>query len=241
MRKVQNYIDKNETDNKFKSIRYWKEDERPRERLILHGPASLSDSELLAILINTGSKGFSAVDAARELLDKFTSITLLASCDMSELKKTKGVGPAKAVKLAAAFEIAKRIKSEPFSQKKILRTPEDVANYYIPRFQGERVETFLTLLLNSTNQVFREIDVAKGTLNSSIVHPREVFRVAITESAAAIILIHNHPSGNLEPSKEDLLITKQLVEAGKIIDIKVLDHIIIAGDSFTSFAQKGLI
>jgi DNA repair protein RadC len=241
MRKVQDNIEKTDTENKFKSIRYWKEDERPRERLVLHGASSLSDSELLAILINTGSKGFSALDAARELLHKYPSITQLASCDLSELKKTKGVGPAKAVKLAAAFELSKRIKAEPFSSKKIFRTPDDVANYYIPGFQGERVETFLTLLLNSTNQVFREVEVAKGTLNSSIVHPREVFRVAITESAAAIILIHNHPSGNSEPSKEDLLITKQLVEAGKIIDIKVLDHIIIAGDSFTSFAQKGII
>jgi len=222
MRKVQDNIEKINNESKYKSIRYWKEDERPRERLILHGAASLSDSELLAILISSGTKGFSAVDAARELLDKYSSIT-------------------KAVKLAAAFEMSKRIKAEPFSSKKIFRTPEDVANYYIPRFQGERVETFLTLLLNSTNQVFREVEVTKGSLNSSIVHPREVFRVAITESAAAIILIHNHPSGNSEPSKEDLLITKQLAEAGKIIDIKVLDHIIIAGDSFTSFAQKGLI
>jgi DNA repair protein RadC len=241
MRKDRNNIVKNNTENTYKSIRYWKEDERPRERLILHGSESLSDSELLAILINTGTKGFSALDAARELLAQYSSITNLVSCDLSELKKIKGVGPAKAVKLAAAFELVKRIKSEPFLKNKILRTPDDVANYYIPRFQGERVETFLTLLLNSTNQVFREVAITKGSLNSSIVHPREVFRVAITESAAGIILIHNHPSGNSEPSKEDLLITNQLAEAGKIIDIKVLDHIIIAGDSFTSFAQKGLI
>jgi len=155
MRKVQDNIEKINNESKYKSIRYWKEDERPRERLILHGAASLSDSELLAILISSGTKGFSAVDAARELLDKYSSITQLASCDLSELKNTKGVGPAKAVKLAAAFEMSKRIKAEPFSSKKIFRTPEDVANYYIPRFQGERVETFLTLLLNSTNQVFK--------------------------------------------------------------------------------------
>jgi DNA repair protein RadC len=241
MRKDKDNIEKNKNESKFKSIRYWKEDERPRERLILHGAESLSDSELLAILINTGTTGFSALDAAREMLEQYSTITNLVSCDISELKKIKGVGPAKAVKLTAAFEIARRIKAEPFSKKKIFRTPEDVAQHYIPKFQGERVETFITLLLNSSNQVFREDEVAKGTLNSSIVHPREVFRFAITESAAGIILIHNHPSGNSEPSKEDLLITKQLVEAGKIIDIRVLDHIIIAGDSFTSFAQKGII
>ncbi|TAL68723.1 MAG: JAB domain-containing protein [Bacteroidetes bacterium] len=241
MRKEKDNIDKTVQEITYKSIRNWKEDERPRERLIRHGGASLSDSELLAILISSGTKGFSALDASRKLLNKYSSITNLVSCDLSELKKTKGVGSAKAVKLAAAFEIARRIKAEPFSQKKIFRTPEEVAYYYIPKFHGERVETFFILLLNSANQIFREEVVAKGTLNSSIVHPREVFRFAITESAAGIILIHNHPSGNSEPSKEDLLITKQLVEAGKIIDIKVLDHIIIAGESFTSFAQKGLI
>ncbi|MBI5325653.1 MAG: DNA repair protein RadC [Ignavibacteriae bacterium] len=241
MRKEIDNIDNTATKITYKSIRNWKEDERPRERLIRHGGVSLSDAELLAILISSGTKGYSAIDVSRELLDKYTSITNIVSCDLSELKKIKGVGSAKAVTLSAAFEIAKRIKAEPYSSRKIFRTPEDVAQYYIPRFHGERVETFLTLLLNSSNQIFREEEVAKGTLNSSIVHPREVFRFAITESAAGIILIHNHPSGNSEPSKEDILITKQLVEAGKIIDIKVLDHIIIAGDTFSSFAQKGLI
>ena len=241
MRNEKDNIDNSGNEITYKSIRNWKADERPRERLIQHGANSLSDSELLAILISSGTRGFSALDASRELLNKYKSITNLVSCDLSELKKTKGVGPAKAVKLSAAFEIARRIKIEPFSQKKIFRTPEDVARYYIPRFHGERVETFFILLLNSANQIFREEIIAKGTLNSSIVHPREVFRYAITESAAGIILIHNHPSGNSDASKEDLLITKQLVEAGKIIDIRILDHIIIAGEEYLSFAQKGLI
>ncbi len=241
MRKEKFDFEQDTSKEHYRSIRYWKEDERPRERLQRHGSHSLSDAELLAILISSGTKGFSALDAARKMLDDYFSLTNLSACDLSEIKKVKGLGLAKATKLAAAFELAKRIKAEPFSPKKIFRGPEDVAGYYITRFFGERVEIFKILLLSSANQIIREAEISKGTLNSSVVHPREVFRLAITESAAAIILIHNHPSGNSEPSKEDILITKQITEAGKIIDIKVLDHIIIAGDSFTSFAQKGLL
>jgi DNA repair protein RadC len=241
VRKVKQESQQEPSEVKYRAIRYWKEDERPRERLFRHGSNSLSDAELLAIIISSGTKGFSALDAARKMLDDYSTVSNLASCDLSEIRKVRGLGMAKAAKLAASFELAKRIKAEPFTPKKIYRGPEDVASYYIPRFFGEKVELFKTLLLNSANQVIREVEISKGTLNSSVVHPREVFRLAITESAAALILIHNHPSGNSEPSKEDILITKQITEAGNIIDIKVLDHIIIAGDSFTSFAQRGLI
>ncbi|MFA6569881.1 MAG: DNA repair protein RadC [Bacteroidota bacterium] len=225
----------------FSPIRNWRQDERPRERLATHGSESLSDAELLAILISSGTKGFSALDAGRDLLEKYSSLSNLASCDLSELKKTKGLGPAKAVKLVAAFEIAKRVKAEPFSSKKNIRTPADIANYYIPKFHGEKKEKFYTLLLSSANKIIREVQVSEGTLNGSTVHAREVFKIAISESAASIILMHNHPSGSPEPSPEDIGITKQLVEAGNIVGIKVLDHLIIAGDSYTSFVQRGLL
>jgi len=224
-----------------KSIKEWREDERPREKLIKNGASILSDSELLAILISSGTKGYSALDIARDLIDKHNNLTGLSTCDISEFKQFKGLKSARAVTLSAAFEIAKRIQSEPFANKKSFNGPEDVANYYIPRLRGKKHEVFLTLLLNSANQVFREVVVSSGILNSSIVHAREVFKIAITESAAAIILLHNHPSGNPEPSKEDIAITKQLVGAGKIIGIEVLDHIIVADDDYSSFAQLSLI
>lgn len=224
-----------------KTIKEWRPDERPRERLAMHGAKTLSDAELLAILINSGSKGFSALDAAKSLLEMYQNLTKLVSCDLSELRKTKGIGVARAITLAAAFEIASRIQSEPFDIKKTIRAPEDVASYFIPRFRHLRVETFWILLLTSSNQVIREVKISEGSLNASIVHPREVFRPAIIDSAASIILMHNHPSGNPEPSNSDVEISKKIISAANIFDIQVLDHLIIAGDTFTSLKNRGLI
>lgn len=225
----------------YRSIKEWRSDDRPRERLMLHGAHTLSDTELLAILIRSGTKGFSAIDAAKELLNRHDTLTKLASCDISEFRSVKGLGDTKAITLAATFEIGKRIESSPINKKKKINEPKNVADIYIPKFRGARKETFTVLLLNSANEIFREVIVSEGILNASIVHPREVFRLAITESAAAIILMHNHPSGNTTPSEDDKQITRQLVEASKIIDIKILDHIIIAEEKFTSFAQEGLM
>jgi DNA repair protein RadC len=234
-------MEKSAPVSEYKAIKEWKEDERPRERLSKHGAETLSDAELLAIIISSGTKGFSALDVGRSLLENFQSISNLAFCDISELKKIKGLGPARSVTLAAVFELAKRLQTAPFAENKSISSPEEVARYFIPRLQGEKKEKFYTLLLNSKNRVFREVLVSEGTLNNSIVHPREVFKIAISESAASIILLHNHPSGNAEPSKEDINVTRNLVDAGIIIDIKVLDHIIIAGNTFKSFLQLGLI
>jgi len=225
----------------FRAIKDWREDDRPRERLAKNGASTLSDAELLAILISNGAKGFSALDIARELLVRHETLSSLASCDLSQFRQVRGMGSAKAITIAAAFEIGKRIQSESAMEKNIVRSPSEVAEYYIPRLRGNRVEIFYALLLNSSNQIFREIIISQGLLNTSLVHPREVFRIAITESAASIILLHNHPSGNSEPSKEDITVTQQLVEAGKLIDIKIIDHIIVAGNTFTSFVQRGLI
>ena len=225
----------------FKSIKEWRPDDRPREKLMLHGASTLSDAELLAILIRTGAKSFSAIDAAKILLDDHENLTKLASCDQSEFRSVHGIGDAKAITLAAAFEIGKRIEIQPSQKRKKIVQPEDIANIYIPKLRGKRTEVFKVLLLNSANEVFRDVNATQGILNASIVHPREVFRIAITESAASIILLHNHPSGNPEPSEEDKQITTQLVNASKIIEIKILDHIIIAGDKFTSFTKEGLI
>lgn len=225
----------------YKSIKEWRADERPRERLLKNGPSSLSDSELLAILISSGTKSLSALDLGKILLDKFQSLYQLASRDISELKSIKGIGLAKAITLCAAFEISRRIQTSAFEENPFFRSPRDVANYFIPMLQGVMQERFYIVLLNSSNRITKTKLITQGTLNSSLVHPREVFRFAITEAAASIILVHNHPSGNSTPSEEDINITKKLVEASKFIDIPILDHLIIAGSNFTSLAQLGYI
>jgi len=230
-----------EGNQNYKAIRDWHDDEKPRERLAKHGAATLSDSELVAILIGSGTTKKSAIDLAREILDSLGGISNLITCDYSRFIQFKGIGPAKAITLAAAFELNKRIVLNPSDSKKALKSPEDVAGYYISKFRGLMTEEFYVLLLNTSNQVYRETIISTGSLNASIVHPREVFKLAITESAASIILLHNHPSGNPNPSKEDIKITKQLVEAGKHIDIKVIDHLIIAGNTYYSFLGNGLL
>lgn len=224
-----------------RAIPEWRKDERPRERLLKNGAHTLSDAELLAILIKTGTKGHSALDVAKVLLQRFGSLTALISCDVSILRGFHGMGDVKAITLAAAFELSRRIQSEPFDSRKSIRSPEDLAGLFIPRLRGIQQERFYVILLNTAHQIIREVLVSEGILNASLVHPREVFRMAIAESAASVILLHNHPSGNPEPSAEDLRITRQLVQAGAIMDISVHDHIIIAGETFTSFVARGLM
>ncbi len=216
-------------------------DDRPREKLILRGPQSLSDAELIAILLRTGTKGKSVIHLAQELV-KNDNLALLASKSLESFTKSIGIGKDKAATLVAAFELARRIKfSEKWYSKKKITSPEDLAEIFIPLLRDEIKEKFLIVCLNSSNQIIKYKIISIGNLNSSIVHPREVFKVAIENNSANIFLIHNHPSGNKEPSKEDINITKRLVEAGNIFDIKVLDHLIIAGDSYTSLTEMRII
>lgn len=222
------------------SIKNWNDDDKPREKLINIGADKLTDSELLAILIGHGTKGVSAIDVGKDLLSKFGSLSKLVEVEPKRLQTIKGVGFTKSIIISAAFEIAKRVRYHKDNLQKV-KTPEDVAHYFIPRMAGLKKEEFRVLLLNSANAIFKELTISEGTLNSSLVHPREVFRDAIIEAAASIILVHNHPSGNPEPSNEDIKVTEKLVATGEIVGIKVLDHIIIAGDKFTSFSKLGLI
>lgn len=217
-------------------------DDRPREKLILRGPQNLSDAELLAILLRTGKKGTSVLQMAQELINKEGNLAVLASKSIDALVKTSGIGKDKAATLLAAFEISRRIqhRAKWFSEKKIT-SPNDIAEIYIPLMRDELKENFIVVCLNSANKIIKHETISIGNLNSSVVHPREVFKVAIETSAASIILIHNHPSGNPEPSNEDISITKKIVESGKIMDIPVHDHIIIAGNKFTSFVDRRLI
>jgi DNA repair protein RadC len=217
------------------------ETDRPRERLIQLGAGALSTRELLTLLISSGTSKYSASQIAHDILGRFSSLADLASRDVVELMSIHGMGSAKATKLCAAFELARRIQAEPFSERITVTTPSVLAQTLIPRMRHLRTESFRVVLLNSANQVLREVCVSDGSLNAVLIHPREVFRLAIAESAASIIVAHNHPSGNAEPSKDDIAITKQLVDAGNIVDIRVLDHLIIAGNTYTSFVERGLM
>ncbi|HMU42261.1 MAG TPA: DNA repair protein RadC [Ignavibacteriaceae bacterium] len=217
-------------------------EDRPREKLVLRGAQSLTDAELLAILLRTGTKGKSVIKVAQDLIDSEGNLAVLATKTPFVLKKQKGVGKDKAATLLAAFEISRRIlhQSKWFSNKKIT-SPVEVAEIFIPLLHDELKERFIVVSLNSGNKIIKWDTISIGNLNSSVVHPREVFKSAIENSAASVILIHNHPSGNLEPSNEDIGITKKIVESGKILDIPVFDHLIIAGNGYTSFVEKRLI
>jgi DNA repair protein RadC len=228
------------TEFSYKITR-WPKQERPRERLLQHGPQLLTEAELLGILLGKGTRKKTAIDLARELLDQYGSIQKLFSRSPSELMRVKGIGSAKAATLSAAFELVRRIQSQKPIDKTPFKRSSDVANHYLPLMRDLRKEVFKVLLLNRANRLVKEITISEGTLEASIVHPREVFREALLEPATGVILIHNHPSGNPSPSEEDLRVTKQLVGAGKLLGIKVYDHIILAGESYRSLADEGLI
>ncbi len=219
----------------------WPEGDRPREKLMQLGPAHLSDSELLAILIRTGTPQQTAVDLAKTVVTRYGSLQELSSMDYKEFFRIKGIGPAKAVTLIAAFELGRRLASLPVAQKLKVTDPEVVFHRYEPLLSHLKKELFMILILNSANTLLRDVRISEGTLNSSLVHPREVFKEAILESAASIILLHNHPSGEVEPSREDKTITRRLREAGVLLDIPVLDHIIIGYRKYFSFREAGLI
>jgi len=216
-------------------------DDRPREKLLMRGAQSLSDAELVAILLRTGKKGKSVIEIARELINSEGNLAMLATKTVDSLQKISGIGKDKAATLAAAFELSRRILSQPkwFANKKIT-SPQDIAEIFIPILRDDNKEKFIVVCLSSANKIIKHETISIGNLNSSVVHPREVFKVAIDNSSASIILIHNHPSGNPEPSNEDIRITKKIVETGKIMEIPVFDHLIIAGETYTSFVEKRL-
>jgi len=219
----------------------WPKNERPRERLLQDGPQHLTEAELLGILLGKGTRNKTAIDLARELLDRYESLQKLFSRSPSELTTVKGIGSAKAAVLSAAFELVRRIQSRKDVDRPLFKRSSDVAGHYLPLMRDLRKEVFKVLLLNRANRFIREVFISEGTLDASIVHPRDVFKEALLEPAAGIILIHNHPSGNPSPSDEDLRITKQLVDAGRLLGIKVYDHIILAGESYRSLADEGLL
>jgi DNA repair protein RadC len=216
--------------------------ERPRERLWSLGPAALTTAELLAIVLGTGGAGQDVLELARQLLDVSDgSLRRLAQRPSAELLRSPGIGFTKAARLIAAFELGARATREERPRVQRIREPEDVLQLFGPRLRDLQVEEFHLLALDSQSQVLREVLITRGLLNSSLVHPREVFRAAIAEAAAGIIVVHNHPSGDPTPSAEDRAATKQLCSAGRLLDVPLYDHVIIAGDRFVSFATAGLL
>ncbi len=179
---------------------------------------------------------------AQEIINKYNNLSIVAARSLESLTQEHGIGKDKAATLLAAFELCKRIQSQSkLFLKKTISSPHDIAQTFIPLLKNDVKEKFIVVCLNSANKVIKQETISIGNLNSSVVHPREIYKVAIDCSSASIILIHNHPSGNPEPSNEDISITKKIVEAGKIMDIPVFDHIIIAGDTYTSFVEKRLL
>ncbi|NPV73841.1 MAG: DNA repair protein RadC [Pelotomaculum sp.] len=217
------------------------EDLRPRERLLKAGAGVLSEIELLAILLGTGSREATALELASQIMARFGSLRLLVDATVEELSEVKGVGLAKASQVKAALELARRLSQLTGPRRPAIRSPDDAAGLVMEEMRHLDREHFRALLLNTKNQVIGVDKVSVGTLNSSTVHPRELFRNAIKRSAAAIILVHNHPSGDPTPSREDLDVTGRLKEAGRIIGIEVLDHIVIGDNNFISLKAKGLL
>ena len=227
--------------NKAPTIKQLPQAERPREKFLERGAYSVSDADLLAILLRTGNREENVSRLAERLLIEHKDLSGLASLSPEEISRIKGIGPAKAVTLAAAMELAKRLNAHVPAEKSIIRSPGDAANLVMPRLRFENREHFMLLLLSTKNHVLSMPVVSVGSLNASVVHPRELFRMAINHSAASVILVHNHPSGDPAPSPEDIALTRRLVEAGKILDILVLDHLIIGDGKYVSLKEKGII
>ena len=226
-------------------IHAWHEGDRPREKLLKGGPSHLSEAELLALLFGTGTRTksgpLSAVQLGQFVMKRFESLPLLSRQSIQSIMQIQGVGPAKASQLIAAFEIGRRIESQKDGERCQIKSPEDVAARYGPHMRDLRIEIFKVVLLNTANIIIGDYTISEGGLAASIVEPRAVFLKAILDNAASIICLHNHPSGNTEPSREDIRVTRQLVEAGQIMGIPIHDHIIIAGKKYTSLAERGLM
>lgn len=229
------------TNNKSFTIHDLPKAERPRERLQRFGAETLSAQELLALILGRGIRGESVMVTAQRLLSRFGNIKEISNASIEELSSIKGIGIAKAAQIKACFELGKRQDLEPEIKDFDIKNPENIVQLLRSSIKDKAKEHFKLILLNTRNKIIGISTVSIGTLNSNLVHPREVFREAISHSAASVVFAHNHPSGDSEPSEDDLTITKRLTEAGKILGIEVVDHIIITKNGFFSFKEKGLI
>lgn len=225
-----------------KSLKNWSDDDKPREKMLNKGVNSLSDAELIAILINSGNKKQTAVELSREiLLDNKLNLNELAKLTVADLIKYKGIGEAKAISIIAALELGKRRNYSDLLKKDKVSKSEDIFEIMGNILNDISHEQFWVLYLNNSNKILKKEKISQGGITSTSVDVRLIYKTAIDQHSVSIILCHNHPSGNLSPSSSDIKLTKQIVDAGNILNIKVLDHIIIGGNSFYSFADEGLI
>lgn len=222
-------------------IKSWPETERPRERLIKNGVSSLSGAELLAILLRSGVRGKNAIQLARELISQFNGLRGLLSIEFDELKKVKGLGQAKITTLLAATEIARRQLKEELVGKNFVRDPQSVLDYLYSSLRDRKKEVFKAMFLNKANRIIGEQDLFEGTVDETAIHPREVVKAALDRHATSVILVHNHPSGRIEPSFEDKEITRKLQAACGAVAVKILDHIIVGDNQYFSFSEHGLL
>jgi DNA repair protein RadC len=220
-------------------IAQWPETERPRERLLTQGPQALTNAQLLAILLRVGRHGSSAVQVGMDILDQLGDMAGLAQCGIEELCAVPGVGEAKAAQLKAALELGKRALAGPLTKGAKITSSRDLFTHYHPTLRDLRHEVFKVILLDTKHAILRDATVSEGSLTLSIVHPREVFTLAVKESAAAVIFLHNHPSGDPTPSQEDHILTARLVSAGEVLGIRVLDHLVVGDGRYVSFADQG--
>ncbi len=221
-------------------ITQWAEEDRPRERLERLGPESLTTAELLAILLRVGAPGEHAVALARRLLQTFGGLSGLMRAPFSELKRVRGMGTAKAAQVKAALELARRLKWEP-AQRPQIQSPEDAVALYMDDLAAREQEVLRVVLLDTRHRVMRHHDVAQGSVNQMVVRVAEIFREAVRHNATALLLLHNHPSGDPTPSPEDIAFTRQAVEAGRLLDIPVLDHIVLGRGRYVSMRARGLV
>lgn len=213
--------------------------ERPRERLAQLGTGALSSRELVAVLLGTGTNGLTATELAGQLLER--GLHALASCSLAELEQVRGMGRAKATRLLAALELGARLASDGATFSASLQSPREAARYLLPRYSCRPVETFGLLALDARHRLRREAVVSVGCLTASLVHPREVFQEAVVSRAAALVLFHNHPSGDPEPSPEDLALTRRLAAAGALMGIEVLDHLVLGAGRYVSLKERGVL
>ena len=223
------------------TIKSLPEDERPRERLLHGGEDQLSDSELLAIIIRDGTPEASALELARSLVSKYQTFRQMSAAPLADFYEIKGIGPAKAAQIKAALAIGRRLSEKKLTPGKKFIGSQDVFDHFSELLRDEKKETFWSVLLDQKNQVIKLDRISVGSLMESLVHPREVFRNAIRESAAAILFVHNHPSGDPQPSQEDIEVTKKLVQTAQIVGIRVLDHVIIGSGGFVTLKGQGLM
>jgi DNA repair protein RadC len=222
------------------SIRNWPRAERPREKLLEQGGGVLSTAELLAVILRTGAEGGSALEQAREILDAFgQSLRRLATAGAGELCRIRGIGPAKAAEIMALVELAKRFGEEEFAPGAAFKGSYDVYAHFRERLGAELHEQFYAVLLDNKNRKLKDVRISQGSLTASIVHPREVYLPVIRESAAAVIFVHNHPSGDPTPSREDIDLTRRLREVGDLVGVRVLDHVVIGRGRYVSFVDDG--